>query len=115
MSTRTSEHELRSAVLELLLPQGSWNEDEYLWLTDHTTRLFELTDAFIEPLPMPTDEHHGLSGEYWIINPLNGTIGVLTLHEGDYHEHGSFGRGERAVSALLPGFAVAVDEVFSSR
>ena len=199
MSTRTSQDELDSAVLELLPLQGGWDEDEYLWLTDHTTRLFELTDGHIEVLPMPTDEHQGISGfcylaltlylqsrggvvrysplrlrlrprkfrepdllvlrdardprrenrywhgadlvleivspdkperdlvekrrdyaeagipEYWIVNPLNETIGVLALHEGDYREHGLFGRGERAVSALLPGFAVSVDEVFASR
>ena len=62
MSIRTSESALRSAVLELLPPQGRWNEDEYLWLTDHTIRPFELTDGYIEPLPMPTDEHQGISG-----------------------------------------------------
>jgi Uma2 family endonuclease len=42
----------------LLLPaQGEWSEDDYLWLTDHTKRLVELTDGHIEVLPRPTDEH----------------------------------------------------------
>lgn len=44
-------------VLELLPPQGEWSEDAYLWLTDHTGRLIEFTDGYIEVLPMPTDEH----------------------------------------------------------
>src|SRR5574341_375928 len=42
----------------LLLPaQGEWSEDDYLWLTDHTRCLVELTDGHIEVLPMPTDAH----------------------------------------------------------
>jgi Uma2 family endonuclease len=42
----------------LLFPaQGEWSEDEYLWLTDHTRCLVELTDGHVEVLPMPTDEH----------------------------------------------------------
>jgi Uma2 family endonuclease len=42
----------------LLFPaQGEWSEDDYLWLTDHTKRLVELTDGHIEVLPMPTEEH----------------------------------------------------------
>jgi Uma2 family endonuclease len=42
----------------LLLPlQGQWGESDYLWLTDHTKCLVELTDGYIEVLPMPTEEH----------------------------------------------------------
>ena len=42
----------------LLLPlQGQWSDSDYLWLTDHTKRLVELTDGHIEVLPMPTEEH----------------------------------------------------------
>jgi Uma2 family endonuclease len=42
----------------LLFPaQGEWREDDYLWLTDHTRCLVELTDGHIEVLPLPTDAH----------------------------------------------------------
>jgi Uma2 family endonuclease len=42
----------------LLLPaQGQWSDSDYLWLTDRTKRLVELTDGYIEVLPMPTEEH----------------------------------------------------------
>jgi Uma2 family endonuclease len=44
-------------VALLFPPQGEWSEDDYLWLTDHTKHLVELTDGHIEVLPMPTDEH----------------------------------------------------------
>jgi len=45
-------------LLEDLLPaQGNWSEDEYLMLTEHSNRLVEYTDGFLEALPMPTDKH----------------------------------------------------------
>jgi Uma2 family endonuclease len=47
----------KEIILELLPRQGTWSDEEYLWLTDHTRRLVELTDGHIEPLPMPTDLH----------------------------------------------------------
>jgi Uma2 family endonuclease len=52
--------------------------------------------------------------EYWIVNPAEATITVLTLHEGVYAEHGVFRRGETATSALLAGFSVAVAAVFDA-
>ena len=47
--------------------------------------------------------------EYWIVDPGEATVTVLTLDGEHYPEHGVFGRGERARSALLAGFAVDVD------
>src|SRR5437773_11833531 len=44
-------------IRELLPSQGQWSEAAYLWLTDHTSRLIEFTDGYLEVLPMPTDEH----------------------------------------------------------
>ena len=53
--------------------------------------------------------------EYWIVNPLDETITVLALRDGTYAEHGIFARGTQATSALIPGFAVAVSDVFDAR
>ena len=173
-------------------------EEDYLRLTDESTRLIEFTDGTIEVLPMPTDRHQGLllvvvrillpyldprgglvrfaplrrqvrpgkfrepdlllfldrldprrddrvwSGadlvlevvspaiperdteekrrdyagaripEDWIVNPIDETITVLVLAQGDYREHGVFRRGERATSVVLAGFDVAVDQVFAA-
>ncbi|WP_089720958.1 Uma2 family endonuclease [Candidatus Entotheonella palauensis] len=44
-------------VARLLPTQGQWSESDYLWLTDRTKSLVELTDGYIEVLPMPTEEH----------------------------------------------------------
>lgn len=52
--------------------------------------------------------------EYWIVDPQAETIAVLRLDNGLYVEHGVFGRGTQATSALLPGFAVAADGVFDA-
>ena len=50
-----------SRLLQQVAPrQGQWGQDDYLWLTDCTSRLIELTDGQIERLPMPTDEHQSL-------------------------------------------------------
>jgi Uma2 family endonuclease len=52
--------------------------------------------------------------EYWIVNPQTETIAVLRLEGTKYVEHGLFGRGTTAASALLTGFAVSADAVFDA-
>jgi len=53
-------------------------------------------------------------GEYWIVDPEEKCIIVLTLVGKTYKVHGKFGPGETAVSKLLPGFAVRVEDVFAA-
>ncbi len=187
-----------AVAIDLRPLQGSWTEEQYLKLTDHTRYLVEFTDGRIEILPMPTDKHQVIlqfvflallafvqprggkvhfaalrlrirddkfrepdillvrdahdprrqnrywlgadlvvevvseddperdtvekvgdyaeAGipEYWIVNPLDETITVLTLTGDGYVEHGVFRRGEQATSALLSGFAISVDAVFDA-
>lgn len=52
--------------------------------------------------------------EYWIVDPDEHRITVMTLEGSGYRVHGSFGTARAATSILLPGFAVAVDEVFAA-
>jgi Uma2 family endonuclease len=48
-------------ALEQILPaQGSWTDEQYLLLTDHTRLPVEFTDGIVELLPMPTDEHQSI-------------------------------------------------------
>ncbi len=211
MATQRSEPEYERTLLELLPPQGRWDDDAYLWPTERTARLLELADGRIEVLPMPTDEHQDMlqtlflallvytqahggnvhfdplrlriragkfrepdllllrdatdprrsnrfwsgadlvvevvspdgaerdltdkvsdhSGceltdkvfdyaeagvpEYWIVEPVAGTITVLQLAGDRYHTHGVFGRGMTATAATLPGFAVSVGTVLDAR
>jgi len=52
--------------------------------------------------------------EYWIVDPRDETIAVLTLDGESYREHGSFRRGEVAASVLLSGFEVEVAAAFDA-
>ncbi|HEY8602308.1 MAG TPA: Uma2 family endonuclease [Thermomicrobiales bacterium] len=202
MSSMTSQRELDEVLLELLPEQGSWGEEEYIWLTDRSNRLIDFTAGYIEVVPPPTSTHQGIllrlvvaffehlrlcggevlfapfllrlsqgkwrtpdllalldkddgrsqgrywtgadlvlevvspdkpgrdlvekrqeyaeAGipEYWIVNPFDETITVLTLGAdrvvGNYAEHGVFGRGHWATSPLLVGFGVDVNAVFDA-
>lgn len=52
--------------------------------------------------------------EYWIVDPQRETITVLRLVDKSYAEHGVFGRGAIATSALFSDFEVAVDAVLDA-
>ena len=51
--------------------------------------------------------------EYWIVDPTEASITVLTLQGQEYALHGEFAAGEAASSVLLEGFKVDVGDVFS--
>jgi Uma2 family endonuclease len=53
--------------------------------------------------------------EYWIVDPKEHIVTVLRLKGRAYVEHGVYGKGGTAESALLKGFAVAVDRVFAGK
>jgi Uma2 family endonuclease len=65
-------------------------------------------------LQKPLDYAEGGIPEYWIVDPQEERITVLTLHGDAYEQHGQFARGESATSKLLGGFTVSVDEVFDA-
>jgi Uma2 family endonuclease len=187
--------------IAVLFPtQGQWTEAEYLALQKKSNLLVELSDGYIEVLPVPspfhqrvvkllfrlledlvlglgsgevffaplpirlkpgkfrdpdivylqpgriTDPHHQPHGadlaievvsddpedrqrdletkrqeyadagitEYWIVDPQEHKILVLTLDGATYRVHGEFGPGTAATSLLLPGFSVSVDAVFAA-
>ena len=52
--------------------------------------------------------------EYWIANPIAGTLTVLVLSGDEYREHEVFRPGEQAGSPSLPGFSVDVREMFDT-
>jgi Uma2 family endonuclease len=62
----------------------------------------------------PRDYAEARVGEYWIIDPEERRIRVLVLDGDRYRIHGDFGPGQVADSVLLPGFKVAVDDVFAA-
>lgn len=52
--------------------------------------------------------------EYWIVNPQDETITLLSLTDNAYTPLGVFRRGDQVTSALLEGFSMSVDEAFSA-
>ena len=61
----------------------------------------------------PRDYAQAQIPEYWIIDPVERVVRVLTLAGTSYQVHGAFGAGTEASSVLLPGFRVAVDAVLA--
>jgi Uma2 family endonuclease len=95
-STVTATQEQVDDLMRELLPaQGQWSEEAYLWLTEHTTRLIEFTDGYLEVLPMPTDEHQTLVLSLYellaaFLRPRGGKVLVaplrLKIRDGKYRE-----------------------------
>ena len=76
--------EYKDLIFDLLPAQGNWSEESYLWLTDHTTRLVEFTDGYLEPLPMPTDKHQDVLQILFLLffahlKPLGGKVHFAAL------------------------------------
>ena len=66
-------------LVEEALPQGCWGDDDYLWLTDHTRRLVEFTDGYLEILPMPSRGHQRIlaflySALHAFVAPVGGEV-----------------------------------------
>jgi len=186
-------------LIDVLPSQGSWTEEAYLWLTDNTRRMIELSDGCLEVLPMPTDRHQSvlkllflalhlyldprggsvlfaplrlrlrkgkirepdlllvkdandprrqnrlwrgadfvlevLSAdrpnrdrkvkraeyaaakipEYWIVDPEEETIEVLSLRGKKYRTVATYRRGMEAKAVTLNEFAIPVDSVFDAK
>lgn len=51
--------------------------------------------------------------EYWIVDPDEHRVTVLSLDHGVYRVRGEFERGTQATSGVLPNFAVDVSAMFS--
>jgi Uma2 family endonuclease len=95
MTRRGSRKEYRELIFDLLPAQGHWSEEDYLWLTDHTTRLVELTDGYLEPLPMPTDKHQEILQILFLLfvaylKPMGGKVHFaalrLRIRDGKFRE-----------------------------
>ena len=50
--------------------------------------------------------------EYWIVDPAERRIMVLTLADGEYVEHADCNDGDIATSVVLPAFSVDVTQLF---
>lgn len=71
-------------IAPILPAQGDWTEADYLWLTNRTNRLIELSDGRIEVLPMPTEKHQAILLHLYlaflpVIQRIGGKVFVAAL------------------------------------
>ena len=71
-------------LFEVMPRQGTWTEEQYLAITDHTNRLIEFTDGCLKPLPMPTDRHQAILAFLYeafnrFVRPGGGTVRFAPL------------------------------------
>ena len=116
------------APLRIQLGHGKFREPDLVFMAaEHADRLGEqfwrgadLVMEIVSPDDPVRDKvtkrrEYAQAGipEYWIVDPANASITVLTLQEQEYALHGEFVAGEKALSVLLEGFKVDVADVFS--
>ncbi|MCY3708667.1 MAG: Uma2 family endonuclease [Caldilineaceae bacterium] len=116
------------APLRIQLGQGKFREPDLVFMAaEHADRLGEqfwrgadLVMEVVSPNDPERDKvtkrrEYAQSGipEYWIVDPTDASITVLTLRGREYALHGAFVAGESASSVLLEGFRVDVSDLFS--
>ena len=117
------------SAMRMRIREGKFREPDLLMLRDRSDprcrdRYWPGADLVVE-IVSPDDPERDLVEkradyaeggvpEYWIADPRDETITVLTLEAGAYVEHGVFGRGAVATSPLLDGFAAGVSAVFDA-
>ena len=116
------------APLRIQLWSGKYREPDIVFMAaEHADRLGEqfwrgadLVMEVVSPDDPERDKvtkrrEYAQAGipEYWIVDPTDASITVLTLRGQEYALHGAFVAGESASSELLVGFKVDVSDVFS--
>lgn len=106
----------REPDLLLMLDQNDSRAQNEFWLgADLVIEIVSPDHPERDTVEKVADYAEGGIPEYWIVNPLNETITVLTLASDAYTVHGVFRRGEQATSILLTSFGVNVDDIFDAR
>jgi Uma2 family endonuclease len=123
--------EVLCAALRVKIREGKFREPDLVFMSEeHRDRIGEEywdgADLVMEVvskdaesrkrdlLQKPVDYAEGGIREYWIVDPQEARITVLTLQGQAYGEHGVFTRGDIATSKLLDGFSVNVTHVFEA-
>ena len=117
------------AALRLRVRPGKFREPDLLLLRDRTDRRCQdrywpgadLVVEVVSPdnpdrdlVEKRADYAEARIPEYWIADPSDETIRVLTLQDAAYVEHGVYRRGDTATSMLLADFGADVSAVFDA-
>ena len=106
----------RAPDLLLLLDANDPRRQDEFWLgADLVIEIVSVDKPKRDTEEKPRDYAEAHIPEYWIVNPLDETVTVLTLVGDSYAERGVFRRGEQAKSVLLQGFTVEVSKALDAR
>ena len=112
---RIREGKFREPDLLMLRDRSDPRRQDRYWLgADLVVEVVSPDDPDRDLVEKRVDYAEGGIPEYWIADPRDETITVLTLEGEAYVEHGAFGRGEAAASPRLEGFAADVSAVFDA-
>lgn len=123
--------EVLFAALRVRIREGKYREPDLVFISSaHRDRIgeeyWEGADLVMEIvsndpesrkrdlIQKPVDYAEGGIPEYWIVDPQEKKITVLTLAGKSYATHGVFTEEASASSVLLPGFTVNVSDVFKA-
>ena len=110
---RVREGKFREPDLLLLRDRSDSRRRDRFWLgADLVVEIVSPDDPARDLVVKRADYAEASIPEYWIVDPANETVAVLTLACNVYVEHGVFARGDTATSPLLVGVAVDVVALF---
>ena len=121
----------RPAGLRLRLWEQKYREPDVVFLRDRNSSLrhenyWDGADLAIEIVSASLEDRerdlvakrieYAQAGiqEYWIVDPAEETVTVLSLYGDVYSEHGTFVRGSVVTSVLLPELALPVTEILDA-
>ena len=112
---RIREGKFREPDILLLRHRSDQRYQDRYWLgADLVAEVVSPDDPERDLVVKRADYAEGGIPEYWIVDPRDDSITVLTLKGDAYVEHGVFRRGDNATSPLLEGFTADVDAVFDA-
>ena len=102
-------------LLMLLRTDDPRRQDDFWLGANLVVEVVSRGDAHRDTVDKRADYAEAAIPEYWIVDPHDETVTVLTLADGEYEEHGVFRSGDSASSAHLPEFSVAVRDILAVR
>lgn len=112
---RVSERRFREPDLLALLDATDGRYGDDFWTgADLVVEIISPSNAEHDLVTKRAEYAEATIPEYWVVDADAEEVLVLTLDGVAFREHGRFARGSTVTSPLLPGLAVAVDEVFGA-
>ena len=109
---RVAERRFREPDVLLLLDANDERRSNRYWTgADLVVEVVSPDDPDRDYITKRADYAEAAIPEYWIVDPQQALVTVLTLTGDTYTTHGEFHPGDTATSPLLPGFTADVAQV----